>query len=338
MLAALLMAASLVLPTGETEPVRSLEDAADDAAIWINPDDPADSLILGTDKQAGLRVYGLDGAERQFLAAGRLNNVDLVQGVRLGGERLDLVAASNRTDDSVTLFTIANGRVRPAGRFSVGPEPYGLCLGQQDGRLIIFVAHKQGYVQPYHLTALQEDPIALRPAFFASQIEGCVYDPVGARLFVGEEAVGVWSVPLYGSGLAEPGRRLIAQVGGPDGLAADVEGLTIYRSDLSAVLLVSSQGDDSLLAYRLAPGFPFLAKIEIGADLAAGIDGAQETDGIAAVSAALGPALPEGLLVVQDGFNVDPGVRNDGRTANDEPLAPQNFKLIDWRKVRAAWD
>ena len=50
---------------------------ADDPAIWVNEADPAQSLILGTDKTAGLYAYGLDGAVRQFLPDGRLNNVDL---------------------------------------------------------------------------------------------------------------------------------------------------------------------------------------------------------------------------------------------------------------------
>lgn len=48
--------------------------------------------------------------------------------------------------------------------------------------------------------------------------------------------------------------------------------------------------------------------------------GAQETDGLAVTPVALGPQYPEGLLVVQDGFNAPKG-------------STQNFKYIDWRKV-----
>lgn len=40
-------------------------------------------------------------------------------------------------------------------------------------------------------------------------------------------------------------------------------------------------------------------------------------------SAALGPAFPDGLLVVQDGFN-------------DPKGSKQNFKLVDWRSVKSA--
>jgi myo-inositol-hexaphosphate 3-phosphohydrolase len=35
----------------ETEAVPSRGDAADDPAIWIHPDNPAQSLVLGTDKK-----------------------------------------------------------------------------------------------------------------------------------------------------------------------------------------------------------------------------------------------------------------------------------------------
>ena len=52
--------AAVVHATGETEAVATTNaDAADDPAIWRNPADPAASLIVGTDKKAGLHVYDL---------------------------------------------------------------------------------------------------------------------------------------------------------------------------------------------------------------------------------------------------------------------------------------
>src|SRR5262245_2785708 len=62
-----------------TEPVPSEGDAADDPAIWIHPQDPARSLVLGTDKKGGLHAYTLDGRDRQVVSAGsRPNNVDVL--------------------------------------------------------------------------------------------------------------------------------------------------------------------------------------------------------------------------------------------------------------------
>lgn len=54
------------------------------------------------------------------------------------------------------------------------------------------------------------------------------------------------------------------------------------------------------------------------------VDGARDTDGIAITSATI-DGHPKGLLVVQDGFNID----EDGSVAN------QNFKIVDWRVVEA---
>ena len=55
-------------------------DAADDPAIWVNPNDAAASRVLGTNKKQGLLVTGLDGQLLQELPVGRLNNVDVRPG------------------------------------------------------------------------------------------------------------------------------------------------------------------------------------------------------------------------------------------------------------------
>lgn len=80
--------------TAETVPVGTANaDAADDPAIWRNPANPAASLIVGTDKKAGLYVYGMDGKVRGSSLTGRYNNVTL-----FAGEHGIVVIASDRTD------------------------------------------------------------------------------------------------------------------------------------------------------------------------------------------------------------------------------------------------
>ena len=64
-----------------------------------------------------------------------------------------------------------------------------------------------------------------------------------------------------------------------------------------------------------------MLKFSVTADADIGVDGAEETDGVAVTSRAL-PGYPRGLLVVQDGFN---------RMPNET----QNFKAVDWRRVEA---
>ena len=325
-----------VYAAAETAPVASLDDAADDPAIWLHPDDPAKSLIIGTDKQAGLYVYDLSGAVKQFLPAGRPNNVDLRQGVALpDGWRGDLAAASDRADDTIALFAASEAGVEKIGAFpSAAPEPYGLCMGLVDGAATVFVAHKTGALIQYALAGFGGDagagrdggqdadqPVGVDVARigFASQLEGCVFDDEMQVLYVGEEAKGVWRVDFENGRPGEP--ALIDEVAGASGVRADVEGLALYRTgEGTGYLIASSQGNDSFAVYDRAGGNRFIGRFAVGEG--EGVDGAQETDGIEATAADLGQAFPNGALVVQDGRNLPRG-------------EAQNFKIIDWRDVEA---
>jgi 3-phytase len=71
------------------------------------------------------------------------------------------------------------------------------------------------------------------------------------------------------------------------------------------------------------PPFKVRGRVRIDMDAKNGIDGVSETDGLEVSSFNLGGAFNEGLLVVQDGHKV-------------MPEAPQNFKYIDWKKIRTA--
>ena len=66
-----------------------------------------------------------------------------------------------------------------------------------------------------------------------------------------------------------------------------------------------------------------MGSFRVADDETSGVDGTEETDGLAVVPADLGPAFPDGLLVIQDGFN---------RLPKDN----QNFKLLSWRDVLEA--
>ncbi|MGF1463012.1 MAG: phytase [Maricaulaceae bacterium] len=120
-----------------------------------------------------------------------------------------------------------------------------------------------------------------------------------------------------------------AAVGGPDGMVADVEGLTPYDRPSARCLVVSSQGDGSFHAFDILDDYAPVLRFRIAPNPEASVDGAQETDGLHAMDQAP-PDYTDGLLIVQDGFNVNFGVVEDGRSGDDELLAPQNFKLIGW--------
>lgn len=304
---------------GETQAVASLEDAADDPAIWRNARDPKRSLIVATDKKAGLNVYDLSGKLRSSLPAGRVNNVDL----RAWGGQV-IVAASDRNDKAAAKLALYTLDTRTAtlaeiGRFDAGAgEAYGLCMyAPRGGRLHAFVVHKGGTIVQMEILreggAIKADRV--RTMQLATQSEGCVADDRTGTLFVGEEDVGVWR---FGADPRDAiaGEKVIAVDGRR--LVADVEGVAIAAEGArGGWLVVSSQGDSAYGVWRLRD-MAYAGRFRI----AAGKFGAtSETDGIEVSTASFGPGPSGGLMLAQDGDNAP---------------AAQNFKLVRWADVRKA--
>ena len=322
--AALAAAASLetVTATVETEPVPNGGDAADDPAIWVNPADPAQSTIIGTDKLGGLAVYDLSGKQIQYLPDGQMDNVDLRDGFKLGGRIVTIVAASNRKDNSIAVYKI-NSQTRmlenvAARKIKHGVIVYGMCMYRsvKTGKFYYFGTSKSGDVEQWELfdSRGKVDAKKVRNIKLGSVVEGCVADDELGHLYVSEEAVGIWKFgaePEAGSG-----RTQVAKVG--DGsLFADVEGLAIaYGEDGAGYLMVSSQGNHSYVVYRREGNNEFVKNFRVGNG--DGVDGCEETDGIDVTTMNLGPAFPYGVFVVQDGFN------DEGN---------QNFKLVPLQTI-----
>src|SRR5690606_30028806 len=102
--------------------------------------------VIGTDKQLGLYVFDLEGRTLFTAPDGRMNNVDLRNGFPLGGEEVTIVAASNRSDDTIAVYRLDAEAPRlvdvAAGPLATGfDDPYGLCLYRSaaSGELFVFV-------------------------------------------------------------------------------------------------------------------------------------------------------------------------------------------------------
>ncbi len=307
-----------VVARAETAPVGTVnEDAADDPAIWRNADDPAKSLIVGTDKKGGLYVYNLKGEQLSFLEAAGLNNVDLVELV----DGRVLVAASDRSDLAkahihLSLLDTKTGSLEPVARQAVGPgEGYGICMAKpdEDGFISIFSAPKNGAI--YHtrlmVTALDGVTGMRTLAKVPSQPEGCVVDDRTNTLYIGEEAAGIWAINI------ESGAKELVAPTGTGMTVPDVEGLALApEGEDAGYLVASSQGDNAYAVYQL-PGFEPVGRFRI----TAGDFGAtEETDGIELDPRSFGPDFPAGLFIAQDGVN---------------PPSAQNFKLVRWDEVLA---
>ena len=322
----------LARPSVETAPVETGGDAADDPAIWIDPAEPARSVVIGTQKKSGLYVYDLDGAVIQFVPDGRMNNVDLRSGFRLGGRDVTLVTASNRTTKGISIYVLdpATRKLTDVadGLQDTGfDDPYGLCMyrSTRSGKTFVFVNQTDGKMRQWELVASPASKVRarlMRDLPFATQVEGCVADDATGILYVGEEDVGIWREGAEPRG--GPRRTMLAAVADNPALEDDVEGMSLYaKPDGTGYLVVSSQGNDSYAIFRREGDNAYVGTFRIGADMAAGIDGVSETDGLDVTSMAAGPAFPDGLMVAQDGRNVSPPEN-------------QNFKLVSWTRIAKA--
>lgn len=307
------------------------EDAADDPVVWAGPRPvvvmgvTTPGIVVGTDKKAGLYVYGLDGAILQFLPEGLLNNVDATEGLSVGGHPQLLLGASDRTPGktgvSLYLFDPAgtgdNG-IRHWGAIATDVvEPYGFCFARVGSDVHAILVGHEGEVRQFVVTAdASGQPVSreVRRFEIGSISEGCAADPASNALYLAEENVGVWR---YGLSASSGDVRTLIQPVTPGVLVADAEGLTTITDGGARYLIGSSQGDSTFPVWRIdgtAPAYVGRFVVQDGT-----IDGVTGTDGLAAWSGPIG-AFPNGLVVVQDDVN---------------DVGNQNFKLIDWRDIKA---
>ena len=132
-----------VLPTVETpntindETSESvLKGDSDDPAIWVNPNNPEESIVIGTLKDGGLATFNLKGEIQQTIPGeispsgnfgleqpsdsykARFNNVDIIYNFPFASmiagyePKVDIAIASDRANDSLAIFTISeNGEL-----------------------------------------------------------------------------------------------------------------------------------------------------------------------------------------------------------------------------------
>jgi 3-phytase len=311
----------------QSDVVRSKGDAADDAAIWVNPADAAASVVIGTDKKAGLHVYDLGGRELQFLPLGETNNVDLKADFPFRQGPAPILATTNRATGSIMLlrFDPSSRRIQPEPIAEIphGPKSYGVCLHRApDGAVNVGATVDGGPFSQWRLEVTSSGEIVstlIRTLEFASPAEGCVFDDQLGRLYVGEEDKGIWRFP------ADPARGdagiLIDEVNALRGFPADVEGVDIYALDGGdGYLIVSNQGNSTFRVYERGGDNAYVGRFRVTGCADGSADAVTDTDGLATVSDSLGAAWPAGLLVVQD--HRDKG--RDGR---------QNFRYVSWADV-----
>ncbi len=320
----------------ETPPVITEGDAADDPAIWVNKNNPSNSIIFGTDKKSGIYSYNLQGQELSYTNLGRINNVD-TRSMNLGDDEnvsdFTFLFGSNRTLGSVDLWVFEDNKTRqklknnswevpskPSFRGKSNIIVYGICAGiDPKYGLVAFLTEDTGpRVEVWNLT---DNGLDLITTFNnGGESEGCVYDDFNRTLFISEEEVrGVLKAYRLDDSFDFSEPYIVdsreGQIGG------DPEGVSLYKtSNNSGYLILSSQGDSKFNLYDRNYPYDYITSFRIGSSKS--IDNVTDTDGIETINFKLSDEYPEGIMIAQDGLNKD-GYKTKR----------QNFKIVSFKDV-----
>lgn len=305
-----------IQPRVVTEPTKH---DTDDPAIWINPADPAKSLVIGTDKDTdgALYVYGLDGKIVKTVAGlKRPNNVDVGCGFELGGRRLDIAVTTEREEQRLRVFHVPDMTCLDRGDLIVfGGDrrraPMGVALYRRpkDGACFAFVGGKsgpaEGYLAQYRLGADADGMITLKLVrqfgrySGRKEIEAIAVDAEFGYVYYSDETFGVRK---YQADPDAPGAERELAVFATSGFAGDHEGISIYKLDpVTGYILVSDQQANR---FRIFPregtaqnphDHPLVRTVSVSAI---------ESDGSEVTAASLGPTFPHGLFVAMSNGRV----------------------------------
>ncbi|HNS73307.1 MAG TPA: phytase [bacterium] len=299
-------------PVIVTEPVQF---DSDDPAIWIHPSDPAQSLIIGTDKEAngGLYVFDLNGKiipDKCVRPLQRPNNVDIEYGLMLGGVPVDIAVTTERLLNRIRIFSLPDMKPIDGGGIEVFSgeamrAPMGIALYKRpaDGRIYAIVGRKEGPTDGRYLWQyLLEDNgagtvVATKVREFGlysgvKEIEAIAVDDELGYVYYSDEQVGVrkyYADPDHAGGNSE--LALFAR----EGFTADLEGISIYTLPGGrGYILVSDQQANKFHIFKREgePGQPHqhtLVKVIKTST--------SESDGSEVTSVPLNLTFPHGLFV-----------------------------------------
>lgn len=303
---------NVVKPLYVSDPV---DFDTDDPAIWVNHANPAQSLVIGTDKDTngGLYVFDLKGKiikSKTIKGLKRPDNVDIAYGINLGGKKTDIAITTERYTHKLRIYSLPDMKPVDNGGIPVfegeTANEYRDLMGiaiytDPKGNIYAVVGRKSGpktggYLWQYQLTDNGKGSIQAKlvrkfgdysgkkeiEAIAVDNELGYVYycdEQFGIRKYYADPAKGNQELSLFGQG----------------DFAVDNEGIAIYKTKGNkGYILVSDQGVKQLKVYNRtgkagAPNqHPLLATIKYSAN---------QTDGIDVVSVPLNSDFKHGLLV-----------------------------------------
>lgn len=287
----------------------------DDPAIWINPADPAQSLIIGTDKDqdGGLYVFDLQGKlQRDKTVTGlkRPDNVDVEYGLMLAGRPTDIAVTTERFTHKLRIYSLPDMQPVDNGGIEVFVgekgenmrDLMGIALYKSKaGKIYAVVGRKAGPTDGTYLWQylLEDDGKGRVKASLVrkfgkysglKEIEAIAVDDQLGYIYYSDEGQGVRK--YYAD--PEKGNEELALFA-TTGFTEDHEGISIYQlTDSTGYILVSDQGANS---FHIFPregtdgqphAHPLLRKVTVSAN---------HSDGSEVVSVPLNAQFKNGLFV-----------------------------------------
>ncbi len=284
----------------------------DDPAIWIHPDDPEQSLILGTDKgddNGGVYVFNLEGKllkEKSITGLPRPNNIDIEYGFVLNGDTIDIAVFAQRNADNIRILRVPEMTFIDNGGIAVfngeevqSPMGVGLYKAPESGNIYAAISRKSGPDGSYLWQYLLKDsfgivigkPVRKFGAFKGGkEIEAIAVDDEMGYLYYSDEGAGVRKYYAHPDSSAIELAFFANQ-----NFTDDHEGISIYtQPGGKGYILVSDQQANRFHAFTREgiPGNPHEHK-RIGIIPVSTVD----SDGSEACSTPLGKHFPKGIFV-----------------------------------------
>jgi myo-inositol-hexaphosphate 3-phosphohydrolase len=359
-----LRSASAAQPAGDA--AASVETAAvsngattNDPAIWVNPQDPTKSLILGANSADGLVTYDLAGAKvaQTEVASAPVTGVDTRNGFMFGGMPVSVATAVGEgglKHGLMHFYVIdpATGKLAKKTATPAGIEPVwqqgdisSVCMYQSpvshntyafamsaNGQIAQFqLVEEAGAIKIQTVRGYRSTPAAgpwdVTPV--DSTVGGCVVDDEMKTLYVSEKAKGIWK---FGAEPSDPmtGTLIDTTTAAtpPGHLTDNTLGLALAKTgDGAGYLIASSPAKvgtdpmaDSFMVYDRAAGNAFIRSFRVGEGA---VDNCDRTDGIDAAVASLGTGFASGVFICQDKTNEN----------SSAPNGQQNYKLVALEQI-----
>jgi myo-inositol-hexaphosphate 3-phosphohydrolase len=349
--------ANAAQPTSDLAPA-SAETAviaganATDPAVWVNPTDPAKSMIIGANN-VRLSTYDMAGAvldQGIAGAAGSFTGVDTRNGVSLGGAPVSVATAVGNgvvhfyAIDPATLaltdVTKTAGGITDPELPKHGGSVSNVCMYKSpvSGKTYAFVMADNGFAQQLELTenagkfgitVVRGYTGAASGAWdvAATAVDGCVVDDETKTLYASERGTGIWKFDAEPPATpATPTPGTLIDKPAPDGhLMNTTKGLAIVRTGEGAGYLLASSFDDTLTGavdatfnvYDRGNNNAFVRTFKVTESVTA--DSCRDSKGIDATATNVAAGFTSGVFVCQDSKN---------RPVTGGGTVEDNFKMV----------